>query len=111
MAGVLAQFGKRHFSGADYIRIPDVPGGLIIQWMSGPVSVAETVDYPVLAFPIAFPSACLMAFATTKGDDTRNPDIMFQTSWWNNSQVKVFPQWFGTGVQHLNYPLILAIGY
>lgn len=111
IAGVLAQFGKRHFSGADYIRIPDVPGGLIIQWMSGPVSVAETVDYPVLAFPIAFPSACLMAFATTKGDDTRYPDIMFQTSWWNNSQVKVFPQWFGTGVQHLNYPLILAIGY
>ncbi|BFI49838.1 phage tail protein [Yersinia pseudotuberculosis] len=111
IAGVLAQFGKRHFAGSDYIRIPDVPGGLIVQWMTGPVSAGENIAYPELAFPTAFPVACLMAFTATQGNDTIQADVMFQTSRWNNSTVKVFPQWFGTAQQNLCYPLIFAIGY
>ncbi|MBO1564129.1 gp53-like domain-containing protein, partial [Yersinia pseudotuberculosis] len=97
--------------GSDYIRIPDVPGGLIVQWMTGPVSAGENIAYPELAFPTAFPVACLMAFTATQGNDTIQADVMFQTSRWNNSTVKVFPQWFGTAQQNLCYPLIFAIGY
>lgn len=80
IAGVLPLFGKRHFAGSDYIRIPDVPGGLIVQWMTGPVSASENIAYPELAFPTAFPVTCLMAFAATQGNDTIQADVMFQTS-------------------------------
>ncbi len=57
-AGVLAlltaRFPRRTFAYRDYIRIPDVPGGLIVQWgrdsnpTAGPITVS---------LPIAFPSA------------------------------------------------------
>ncbi|AYW93382.1 gp53-like domain-containing protein [Yersinia pseudotuberculosis] len=77
---MLPLFGKHHFAGSDYIRIPDVPGGLIVQWMTGPVSASENIAYPELAFPTAFPVTCLMAFAATQGNDTIQADVMFQTS-------------------------------
>ncbi|MGC5340841.1 hypothetical protein ACPXBC_30185, partial [Escherichia coli] len=33
VAAVMSIFSKRSFSANDYVRIPDVPGGLIIQWV------------------------------------------------------------------------------
>jgi hypothetical protein len=43
---------KRSFAANDYIRIPDVPGGLIIQWRSysSPSTAQQTVTYPI-TFP------------------------------------------------------------
>ena len=74
-AGVMALlklwFPKRNFAANDYIRIPDVPGGLIVQW--GSVNYAAANDsLPVVAnLPIAFTSAHHKTFPTvpTLGDD------------------------------------------
>ncbi|MBF8754619.1 phage tail protein [Pseudomonas guariconensis] len=74
-AGVMALlkqwFPKRTFASNDYIRIPDVPGGLIVQW--GSVNYAATNDTlsVVANLPIAFTSAHHKTFPTvpTFGDD------------------------------------------
>lgn len=51
VAAVMSLFSKRAFTAADYIRIPDVPGGLIIQWGSySPTDGTQTINLPV-AFP------------------------------------------------------------
>lgn len=55
VSAVMSLFSKRSFSTDDYIRIPDVSGGLIIQW--GNISSSSAVS-----FPIAFPTAVAMAF-------------------------------------------------
>lgn len=60
-AGVLAlvtsMLPKRSFAANDYIRIPDVPGGLIIQWgVATAVGTSHTVNWP-----INFPNAALQA--------------------------------------------------
>ncbi|WP_145592221.1 tail fiber protein [Yersinia bercovieri] len=49
LVGLMSVFGKRTFSENDYIRIPDVPGGLIIQWMkinNFPANTFQTVSLP-----------------------------------------------------------------
>ncbi|HHH2024111.1 TPA: hypothetical protein ACPY80_000802 [Yersinia enterocolitica] len=49
LVGLMSVFGKRVFSENDYIRIPDVPGGLIIQWMkinNFPANAFQTVTLP-----------------------------------------------------------------
>ena len=94
-----------------HIAFPTWLGGLIFQWFKGPVSTAESVVYPTVSFPLAFPSFCMMAFVTSQGNDTALSDQMFQVSYWTKSTVKLFPQWFGTGTQGLVVPLIFAVGY
>ncbi|EKN4811560.1 TPA: phage tail protein, partial [Yersinia enterocolitica] len=49
LVGLMSVFGKRAFSENDYIRIPDVPGGLIIQWIkinNFPANAFQTVTLP-----------------------------------------------------------------
>ncbi|EOZ7423911.1 phage tail protein [Yersinia enterocolitica] len=49
LVGLMSVFGKRTFSENDYIRIPDIPGGLIIQWMkinNFPANTFQTVTLP-----------------------------------------------------------------
>lgn len=55
---------KRSFSGNDYIRIPDIPGGLIIQWGTSAASLSVTT------WPMAFPSGCLSAVALANSTAT-----------------------------------------
>lgn len=59
MALLSAWFPKRVFTDRDYVRIPDVPGGLIIQWGSSPQIAANATATSNL--PIAFPNAFLRA--------------------------------------------------
>lgn len=60
-SGALTAFlPKRTFSANDYIRIPDQPGGLILQWGSITVPTDGSASF---TFPTAFPNACLVAFA------------------------------------------------
>lgn len=55
VASVMSIFSKRSFAQNDFIRIPDVPGGLIIQWGEATTSPASfTVN-----FPMAFPTKCI----------------------------------------------------
>jgi hypothetical protein len=68
-AGVLALlaawFPKRTFAVNDYIRLPDVPGGLIFQWGE----VTATSSAHTVSWPILFPNAVRQAigFDQTNG--------------------------------------------
>ncbi|EPB6106999.1 phage tail protein [Yersinia enterocolitica] len=116
--GLMSLFSKRSFvaatsSGAgDYIRIPDVPGGLIIQWVRGAASTSESVISPPLAFPIAFPTACVFVSAATQGNGTTGADQMIQVTSFTTTNVSLVSQGFGgTPSYGAVYPLILSIGY
>ncbi|EOI6456157.1 hypothetical protein ACMU59_002875 [Yersinia enterocolitica] len=118
VAAVMSLFNKRSFvaatsSGAgDYIRIPDVAGGLIIQWVRGAASTSESVISPPLAFPIAFPNACVFASAATQGNGTTGADQMIQVTSFTTTNVSLVSQGFGgTPSYGTVYPLVLAIGY
>ena len=64
VAAVMSLFNKRTFALQDYIRIPDVPGGIIIQWGTTPGTDASGLTKATL--PIAFPKnnglVCLANF-------------------------------------------------
>ncbi len=64
VAAVMSLFNKRAFALQDYIRIPDVPGGIIIQWGTTPGTDANGLTKATL--PIAFPKnnglVCLANF-------------------------------------------------
>ncbi|ANI28922.1 hypothetical protein PL78_03585 [Yersinia entomophaga] len=95
----------------DYIRIPDVPGGLIIQWFAGPSSTGESTMGP-LSFPIAFPTACVFSSVSTLGNGTGSCDQMFQVTSTNLNSITLFSQVFGSGsVPGTANPLVFAIGY
>lgn len=53
---ILKILPKRSFSPSDFIRIPDAPGGLIIQWGQLPCSSGPTTT---ATFATSFPSSCL----------------------------------------------------
>lgn len=84
-AGVLALltawFPKRTFAANDYIRLPDIPGGLIIQWgniASLAVDTAQTVT-----FSTAFPNLAIGGFAggtRTTGVTGGNDSFYFSPS-------------------------------
>ncbi len=64
VAAVMSVLPTRTMSSTDYIRIPDKPGGLIIQWGTTPViPKASWVD---VTFPIPFPSSFLSLTAIFK---------------------------------------------
>lgn len=62
VAAVMSLFSKRSFSTNDSIRIPDVPGGLIIQWGEATTSPG---GYRV-NFPRAFPNQCFGVIASDR---------------------------------------------
>lgn len=66
---------RRAFAVNDYIRIPDVPGGLIIQW--GRISVpdgANDVTFTI-TWPIAFPSVALAGVGGIAGSTVRKANL------------------------------------
>lgn len=58
---ILKPLPKRSFTSNDYIRIPDVPGGLIVQWgiVTSPVNGTATAS-----FPVPFPKSALQGVCT-----------------------------------------------
>ncbi|UKL54218.1 tail fiber protein [Yersinia phage vB_YenM_324] len=89
----------------------DSATGLLIQWCTGPGVIHETQNV-VTNFPIAFPNACFMVYASTKSPDQNwNNDVFYQVANWSNSSAVCMLQrpngaTAGTSV----YPQILAIG-
>ncbi|HGU6440754.1 TPA: phage tail protein [Citrobacter amalonaticus] len=64
VAAVMSVLPTRTMSSTDYVRIPDKPGGLIIQWGTTPIiPKASWVD---VTFPIPFPSSFLSLMAIFK---------------------------------------------
>lgn len=90
-AGLKSFLPKRSFSLNDYIRIPDVPGGLIIQWAytSAPGVIYE--QEIIQPLPIPFTTLNIGGMVTTVGTDA-NSDILFQVISNNISDVKVRAQ-------------------
>jgi len=58
-AGLKSFLPKRAFAENDYIRIPDMPGGLIIQWGLAAATIGVASQK---AYQIAFPTAALHVF-------------------------------------------------
>lgn len=69
VAAVMSLFSKRSFTTADYIRIPDVPGGLIIQWGHvGPYLVnTASSTLATITMPTPFPTAFLCGVTGVNG--------------------------------------------
>lgn len=113
VAAVMSIFSKRSFSANDYVRIPDVPGGLIIQWVSGNAS-ANGVFFAQM--PIPFPNKLLFAGAVEAGANVWGADSA--TTWgidFANSSLsqviayarRIFPT---TVTQEAAAGLVIAIG-
>ncbi|MEH4321416.1 hypothetical protein POX55_14010 [Escherichia coli] len=68
VAAVMSLFSKRAFTGNNYIRIPDVAGGLLIQWGRTIFTSPDGNVGTLVTFPIAFPSACLSAVGSDWGE-------------------------------------------
>ncbi|WP_370622357.1 phage tail protein [Citrobacter portucalensis] len=113
VAAVMSIFSKRSFSANDYVRIPDVPGGLIIQWVSGNAS-ANGVFFAQM--PIPFPNKLLFAGAVEAGANVWGTDSA--TTWgidFANSSLsqviayarRIFPT---TVTQEAAAGLVIAIG-
>lgn len=66
-AALTAFLPKREFTTSDYIRIPDEPGGLIIQWGRSAVQIPANSSGNI-TLPTAFPNGGLFAVAFYSGD-------------------------------------------
>ncbi|NIL21487.1 hypothetical protein HB991_02975 [Yersinia mollaretii] len=59
LPGLMSIFSKRRFSESDFIRIPDVPGGLILQWGKVVIPSSTGEASVKITYPIQFPNAVL----------------------------------------------------
>ena len=67
-SSLAALLPKRSFGINDYIRIPDVPGGLIIQWGSAPyndIPGGAVVQLPI-TYPVRFPNAPIAVYGMAR---------------------------------------------
>ncbi|CNB84711.1 gp53-like domain-containing protein [Yersinia pseudotuberculosis] len=55
VAALMSLFSKREFGGNSYIRIPDIPDGLVIQWGYVP-NMPIFQSFVTVTFPFAFPN-------------------------------------------------------
>lgn len=102
---------KRSFSANDFIRIPDVPGGLIIQFGGGSVSATTANQALTITYPTTFPNACLANVLTHSGNGIASAgnsrgyimscevgtNTSFQSSYSASSSVSIFYKWIAVG--------------
>lgn len=94
-AGLKSFLPKRAFASNDFVRIPDVPGGLIIQWGTVNQSTPEGVKNVV--FPTPFPNFALIAMATPSNLAANTGiDVFSQLGAIANSNVNFFFSWVTT---------------
>lgn len=79
VAAVMSLFPKRVFAQNDFIRIPDVPGGLILQWGRA-TSLATGTGVTRIPFPIPYPTAPLIAlpvrnYTSSASGSQANPTV------------------------------------
>ncbi len=68
LVGLMSVFGKRAFTTNDYIRIPDVPGGLIIQFLTKSAAITgQGLTSYEMTLPVPFPTATLCILSTVNG--------------------------------------------
>lgn len=96
-------FAKRMFGASDYIRIPDVEGGLIIQFGVNAINqISGVID-----FPIPFPNAALV-FVPVKRSDAASRYVTYDNL--TKTNVEVFG-WIPSGTANVDNFNWIAIGY
>ncbi|NDB82717.1 MAG: hypothetical protein EB127_08255 [Alphaproteobacteria bacterium] len=85
-----------------------MPGGLIMQWGTSDSLAGD--GNQTLNFPIAFPTACLRAFASITNSSTTNDDIFGRVISYSRTQITVRAEAAGvaSGSRSVEY---LAIGF
>ncbi|CRX95746.1 phage tail protein [Yersinia enterocolitica] len=94
LVGLMSVFGKRSFANADYIRIPDVPGGFIFQFGTATTSAAGDV---IVTFPIPFPNKVLGVYPSQNNSYTNGAWASyaskslasFALSGWTNATTRI----------------------
>ena len=87
-------FAKRIFGASDYIRIPDVEGGLIIQFGANAINqISGVID-----FPIPFPNAALV-FVPVKRSDAASRYVTYDNL--TKTNVEVFG-WIPSGTANVD---------
>lgn len=94
---------KRAFASKDYIRIPDVPGGLIIQWGNFTTQLAAGTSGSI-TLPVSFPNSPLFALAFYSSNSA------------NQTSFNAFPGYgsvlvLNTHPTNAATPFVLALGY
>lgn len=89
MALLTAFLPKRAFGASDYIRIPDVPGGLIIQWGTGTLPASGTSSSQVtVSLPTMYPAANRLTLAMGTGTiNTGGYASIMSTNGFNTSSI------------------------
>ncbi|WP_227255523.1 gp53-like domain-containing protein [Klebsiella pneumoniae] len=96
-------FAKRIFGASDYIRIPDVEGGLIIQFGANAINqISGVID-----FPIPFPNAALV-FVPVKRSGAAPRYVTYDNL--TKTNVEVFG-WIPSGTGNVDNFNWIAIGY
>ena len=104
IASALASFlPKRAFTSTDYIRIPDIPGGLIIQWGRFSTQLPANSSGNI-TLPTAFPNSGLFALAFYSGDSGLQSTFNALVG---SGSVKVF----NTHPTNAATPSVMAFGY
>ncbi|WP_445441535.1 gp53-like domain-containing protein [Citrobacter freundii] len=94
---------------SDFIRIPDVPGGTIIQYGQVVKSIIEGVENVVL--PTPFPNSALFAIAIPLNQSSnKNVDISAQLQSASTTGMNFYFSW-STGTTPANGYQWFAIGY
>lgn len=107
-AALTAFLPKRVFTANDFIRIPDVPGGLIIQW--GGMSVADSNGLCVANYPTPFPAGPLASTATYYNASRNNITTTLAST--TASQIQAFASYAHTNVPAVGAPLrYLTLGF
>lgn len=102
-AALTALLPKRTFTDKDFIRIPDAPGGIIIQWGRFATQLAANTSGNI-TLPTPFPNGGLFAMAFYSGDSGLQSTFNALVG---SGSVKVF----NTHPTNAATPFVLAFGY
>ncbi len=102
-AALTTYLPKRAFTDKDFIRIPDVPGGLIIQWGRSAVQIPANSSGSI-TLPTPFPNSGLFALAFYSGDSGLQSTFNALVG---SGSVKVF----NTHPTNAATPSVLVFGY
>ncbi|HHH0169498.1 TPA: phage tail protein [Yersinia enterocolitica] len=109
VAAVMSLFSKRSFSINDYIRIPDVPGGLIIQW--GTTAGTDANGLVNVTLPTNFPTSNGLCAVCAYYSGSRN-SISTQIASITQTTMQMFASQSTTGAAAVGAPLrYIVIGF
>lgn len=102
VAAVMSLFSKRSFSTNDFIRIPDVPGGIILQW--GTTGGADVNGLIQANLPTPFPSSNGLCAVCAYYSGSRNA-ISTQVASITQTTVQFFASTSSTGTAAQGAPV------